>query len=160
MSPTVVQPVLGLVAGLRDAGAWSPAALGTDEAWAAGDDDVGPDGDTVEITGLPVLFQDLLNRLTTPLGSYRLHPEYGSRLVELLNQQWSDGVAAAAAVAAEEACEGDPRILEAAATVVRRGETVRITIALTVFGAPNPANLVVGWDWQTLSLQQLEAANG
>lgn len=151
---TPLPPVVTLARGVP----WSTAALGTDESWRDGDDEVGADGDTVEITGERVLVQDLVAALSTPLGSYVLQPNYGSRLWEFVNQAMDAGGLAACAVAVEECCERDGRIEEARASCSMAGEVVQIALELSVAGRTNPLNLVVGWDLATLSVEVINGS--
>lgn len=134
---------------------WRPRSLGTDFALGARGLDVGSAGSLVTTSGFANLAAALIRRWNTPLGSYDIHPEYGSRLHEFLQADVDADALVAMAMAIEEAAVLDPRVSSCTAVASLDPVTddeVIIDVAVTAVTATNPFNLTLRFDLQTLTV--------
>jgi phage baseplate assembly protein W len=105
----------------------------------------------LEITsGLDTLTQAIANRLKTRKGELAAlgHPDYGSRHHELMGQPNVQRTRDLIKLYVLQALNAEPRIEKVLAVTVTPEQnpprdTVRITLALQIIGAPVPLNLVV-----------------
>lgn len=122
--------------------------LGTDIRLTTGDLVPHPAGDVETVTGLECLRQDLALRLTTPIGSLRWDPSFGTRLFRYIRVPNTELNRRALEQDARLDAEADPRVEPGSATAeVVQWDNSRLIVAITVqpVGSPNRLSLVLGY---------------
>lgn len=134
-------------------------AYGTDIAF---DEDIitGGGGDWAEVEGFACLVQDLRARATDPRGSHFAHPSWGSTAWALLQGPITAETLGELADDLEDALEDDERVESADVTCEHSATDERVVIArctVVAINAPNPLNLVWGFNLTTLTVETLNA---
>lgn len=88
------------------------AALGTDLDLEDGELGLDINGDLRLVSGVDNLYQDLMNRLSTEVGTLTYHPEFGSKFTVVVgnktNRHWLDK----ASVEIAKVFKSDPRVID------------------------------------------------
>lgn len=109
--------------------------------------------DLITVTGHDNLAQALLLRFLTPLGELTLlgHPDYGSRLYDLIGELNSVANRNRARMFALQALQGEPRVQKVLALDVRQSPDrvgVLIVMTLEVIDSDTPLNLVLPFSFE------------
>jgi phage baseplate assembly protein W len=134
----------------------SDELLGTDILLVDGDFDVVPTGDVETTTGRACLAQDLMHRLSTPLGDLMGHPDYGFDIYRFLHQEMTPVHLLDFQRAVEDTVYQDPRVEPDSAQVTEQTydlERIRFRLECRAIGESNPINLVLAYDLTTITLE-------
>lgn len=132
--------------------------LGTDILLLAGDVVTLPSGDVATVAGVDCLVQDLVIRLSTPLGDLWSHPDFGVTILRFLQAEDTPLNRLDLEMEIEQAVSEDPRVTPGTVKAEVRSWTrdaISVAVTCTPAGESNPLNLVLGYGPETITVEVL-----